>query len=123
LANQKVCKWWKKNKKKIFEKTLNFISLMRETLKDVNIAAGTALDVFDPMGRIKALKVGANVIMPSVTPKNYRKKYLLYENKPCVDEDAEKCFHCIINKIKSSGFKPTLGVRGDSEHFINKALK
>ena len=123
LGTQKNTLWWEKNKQQIFEKTLNFISLMRQTLKDVNIAAGTALDVFDPLGRIKALKAGANVIMPSVTPKMYRGKYLLYQNKPCIDEDADKCFHCIIQKVKLAGFVPALGQRGDSKHFISKVLK
>jgi len=34
-------------------------------MKDINIAAATALQAIDPMGREKALKVGANVIMPT----------------------------------------------------------
>lgn len=117
LVTENVKLEWEKNRSEIFNKTLNFIALMRIILKDVNIAAGTALDVFDPLGRMKALKAGANVVMPSVTPRMYRDKYLLYQNKPCIDEDAEKCKDCMYNKVSAAGFKPMLGVRGDSLHF------
>ena len=44
-------------------------------MKDINIAAATALQAIDPMGREKALKVGANVIMPNITPTLNRKNY------------------------------------------------
>ena len=80
LSNPVVCKWWEANKEKIFNMTLNFIALLRITMPNCNIAAATALDVFDKQGRVMALKAGANVIMPSVTPNKYRNDYLLYQN-------------------------------------------
>ena len=48
------------------------IAVLRLMMKDINIAAATALQAIDPMGREKALKVGANVIMPNITPGKYR---------------------------------------------------
>ena len=51
-----------------FQLSLKMIAVLRLMMKDINIAAATALQAIDPMGREKALKVGANVIMPNITP-------------------------------------------------------
>ncbi|NLB35337.1 MAG: [FeFe] hydrogenase H-cluster radical SAM maturase HydE, partial [Elusimicrobia bacterium] len=62
--------------------TLNMTALLRILMPDINIVASTALQVVDPYGREKALKAGANVIMPLITPAKYRCHYSLYEGKP-----------------------------------------
>lgn len=116
----KVQKWWRKNKEKNFNKFLNFLAILRILLPKVNIAAATACDVFHPLGRIKVLEIAGNVIMPSVTPKNYRDKYLLYQDKPCVDEDARKCLGCISLKIKRAGLEPVFGEQGNSPFYKEK---
>ncbi len=123
LSNKVVQKWWKANKEKIFNMTLNFIALLRITMPTCNIAAATALDVFDKQGRVMALKAGANVIMPSVTPNKYRNDYLLYQNKPCVDGHAHICAGCSVNKVRLAGLNPVLGVRGDAIHYIDRLKK
>jgi biotin synthase len=69
-------------------------------MKDINIAAATALQAIDPLGREKAVKVGANIIMPNITPGKYRNDYALYENKPCVDEEPEECKNCLDVRIQ-----------------------
>lgn len=120
LSTPDVCKWWKENKENIFNMTLNFISLLRITMPTCNIAAATALDVFDKQGRVMALKAGANVIMPSVTPNKYRNDYLLYQNKPCVDGHAHICAGCSVNKVKMTGLDPILGERGDAIHYSSR---
>lgn len=119
LSTSVVQKWWEANKEKIFNMTLNFISLLRITMPTCNIAAATALDVFHPHGRTMALKAGANVIMPSVTPNKYRSDYLLYQNKPCVDGHAHICAGCVVKKVESAGLNPVLDVRGDAVHYTN----
>lgn len=121
LATPKNQKWWKKNKESIFNMTLNFIAILRILMPTCNIAAATALDVFQPNGRVLALQAGANVIMPSVTPPKYRGDYLLYQNKPCIDENAEKCQYCIIKKVQTAGLKPILGQPGTALHFISSS--
>ncbi len=70
-----------------FQLTLKMIAVLRILMKDINIAATTALQAIDKMGREKAIKIGANVIMPNITPGKYRDDYLLYQNKPCTDEN------------------------------------
>lgn len=47
---------------------LHMVSCLRLLMPDINIAATTALQAIDPEGREKALEIGANVIMPNITP-------------------------------------------------------
>ncbi len=109
--------------KKRFGTTLNMIALLRILMKDINIAAATALQAIDPMGREKALKIGANVIMPNITPTANRKNYQLYENKPCTDEGAEDCGNCLSMRIELADREIGLGEWGDSKHYFNRKNK
>lgn len=118
--NKKIKSWWEKNKQDNFNLFLNFISLLRILMPTANIAAATACDVFDPLGRIKVLQIAGNIIMPSVTPIDYREQYLLYQNKPCVDEDSNKCFECISKKIITAGLRPVYGELGTSPFYQSK---
>ena len=106
-----------KTKQERFDLALNMIAVLRLMMPDINIAAATALQAIDPAGREKALAVGANIIMPNLTPCNYRKEYLLYENKPCLDEDAELCRNCLEARIELAGCEIGYGEWGDSKHF------
>ena len=78
-----------------FDLSLKMISVLRILMKDINIAAATALQTIDPLGREKAVKVGANIIMPNITPGLYRNDYTLYDNKPCIDEEPAQCVGCL----------------------------
>lgn len=97
--------------------SLKMVALLRIMMKDINIAATTAMQTIDPQGREKALLVGANVIMPNLTPVKYRQDYLLYENKPCIDEEAEECKSCLEARIFMAGDEIGYGEWGDSRHF------
>jgi biotin synthase len=100
--------------------SLKMVALLRIIMKDINIAATTAMQTIDPQGREKALLVGANVIMPNLTPVKYRQNYLLYENKPCLDEEAEECKSCLEARIALAGDEIGYGEWGDSQHFKNR---
>ncbi|MDD5489318.1 MAG: [FeFe] hydrogenase H-cluster radical SAM maturase HydE [Candidatus Moranbacteria bacterium] len=121
LSNDsEVQRWWHKNKSRNFNLSLNFLAVLRILQPNANIAAATACDVLSPLGRMKVLQIAGNVIMPSVTPQNYRNKYLLYENKPCIDENAEKCFYCLNQKIVRAGLRPIFGEQGNSPFFYQR---
>lgn len=106
-----------------FDLTLRMIAVLRIVMKDINIAAATALQAIEYTGREKGLKAGANVIMPNLTPTKYRENYLLYENKPCTDEDASQCRGCLEGRIKSVGDEIGYDVWGDSRHFFKRTGK
>lgn len=103
-----------------FDLSLKMVACLRIMMKDINIAATTAMQTIDPQGREKALMVGANVIMPNLTPVRYREGYLLYENKPCLDEDASECKSCLEARIKIAGGEIGYGEWGDSRHYLKK---
>lgn len=106
--------------KERFYLTLKMIAVLRLMMKNVNIAATTALQTIDKMGREKALKIGANVIMPNITPGIYRDHYELYQNKPCTDENADDCTQCLEARVKMSGQEVAWGEWGDSKHYLER---
>ena len=103
-----------------FELALKMIAVLRQLMPDINIAATTAMQALDPLGREKAVKAGANIVMPNLTPVKYRKSYQLYDGKPCLDEDAAKCTGCLSARIRSAGAEVGLGEWGDSTHFAKR---
>ncbi len=107
-------------KAKRVELGLKMIAITRIFLKDVNIAATTALQGLDPLGREKGLKAGANILMPITTKDEHRAKYQLYNDKPCIDDNADKCKNCLEGRIKSVGDEIMYGEWGDSPHFEKK---
>lgn len=83
--------------------TLKAVALARMLLRNAHLPATTAIGSIVPMGREKALQSGANVVMPNVTPQEYREMYLLYPNKICLTDDPADCRNCITNKIHNIG--------------------
>ena len=103
-----------------FELALKMIAILRLLMPDINIAAATALQAIDPFGREKAVKVGANIIMPNITPGKYRNDYALYENKPCVDEEPEACLNCMDVRIQLAEGEIAYHEWGDSKHYYKR---
>jgi len=94
------------------EDTLLMLALTRLMLPKVLLPSTTALGTLDNKGREKALKVGANVVMPNLSPTNVREKYELYQDKICTGDEAAHCRQCIEGRINSVGFQVDMG-RGD----------
>lgn len=103
--------------KERFDLTLKMIAIIRIMMKDINIVAATALQAIDPVGREKAIKIGANIIMPNITPGRYRDSYKLYDNKPCTDESAEDCQSCLEARVSLADSEIVYGEWGDSQHY------
>lgn len=99
---------------------LVMISLVRLMLKDVNIAATTALQVLDSTGREQGIGAGANIVMPNLTPVVYRESYCLYDNKPCLDTDAAECKSCLEFRIRKINREIGYNEWGDSPHFSKR---
>ena len=88
---------------------LKMIALLRLLMPDINIAAATALEVLDPIGREKGILSGANVIMPNITPKEQMVKYNLYDRKTLNASD--------VQDLVAHGISIGYGRWGDSRHF------
>ncbi len=100
-----------------FDLTLRMIAILRIMMKDINIVAATALQAIDPVGREKAIKIGANIIMPNITPAKYRDSYKLYDNKPCTDDSTEDCLGCLEARVALADAEVIYGEWGDSKHY------
>lgn len=103
-----------------YKLALRMISVLRIVMPNINIASATALQAIEPKGRIEGLYAGANIIMPNLTPGSYKKHYLLYDNKPCIDDTAYKCNACISGQVSNFGEQVAYGEYGDSLHFISR---
>lgn len=100
-----------------FELALKMIAVARILLKDINLAATTALQALNPTGRELGLLAGANIIMPNITEVQYRPFYQLYEDKPCINEGYGECNSCLQRRIEFLGETIGYGDWGDSRHF------
>lgn len=100
--------------------SLRMIAVLRILMPTINIASTTALQTIVPFGRELGLKAGANVLMPNLTPAKYKSQYLLYENKPCLEEEADECIDCLANKLRMTGEEIAFEDYGDSKHFTKK---
>lgn len=102
---------------------LRMIAVARLLLKDVNIAATTALQALHDTGREQGLLAGANVIMPNVTETTFRPAYQLYANKPCTDENSEQSREGLYKRVRSIGESIGFNEWGDSKHYFKRTGK
>ncbi|MGL4383158.1 MAG: radical SAM protein, partial [Bacilli bacterium] len=109
--------------KERFNLGLKMIAITRIYLKDVNIAATTALQALDPLGREKGLQAGANILMPIITEDQHRAKYQLYDDKPCIDDSADHCKVCLSGRVASIGDEIGFNEQGNSPHFYKRIVK
>lgn len=105
---------------KRFELSMKMVALLRIMMPTINIAATTAMQTLDVYGREFALKIGANVIMPNITPLRYREGYQLYQNKPNLDEETDTSLKNLKRSIEQIGCVLAMGEWGDSKHFADR---
>ncbi len=90
--------------------TYKMIALARLACPDANIPSTTALATLNRSeGRELGLQRGANVIMPNITPVEYRAYYEIYPGKACMSETAEECHRCVTSRILGLGRSPGRG--------------
>ena len=80
------------------------VALTRLVCPEANIPSTTALATINKIdGREIGLLRGANIVMPNLTPPEYREKYQIYPDKACVNETAEMCRGCLQGRIEAIG--------------------
>ncbi len=82
---------------------LRMVALTRIVTKNTHIPATTAMGSIDPQGRQKALRCGANVLMPNISPVEHRVDYSLYPGKICINDQPEQCAGCVDAMLKGLG--------------------
>lgn len=97
--------------------SLKMVSLLRILMPDINIAATTALQAIEKGGREQAIRVGANVLMPNITPKQYRDDYFLYENKPLSANSGEDELFSLEQRLQATGHEIGYFLQGNSLHY------
>ena len=97
--------------------TYKVIALARLVCPRANIPSTTALATLNTaQGRELGLVRGANVVMPNLTPLQYRIHYEIYPNKACIRETGEACHGCLRARIVNIGREIGSG-RGDSPNY------
>ncbi|MGB4258416.1 MAG: [FeFe] hydrogenase H-cluster radical SAM maturase HydE [Phycisphaerae bacterium] len=80
------------------------VALTRLMCPQANIPGTTAIATLNQeSGRELALCRGANVVMPNLTPVQYRAMYEIYPAKACITETAQHCRGCLKSRIRSLG--------------------
>jgi len=102
------------------ELSLKMIALLRLMMKDINIAASTAMQTLDKYGRIKAIASGANVFMPNLTPEEQACNYRIYSGKPVYSDMAETALVDFEENIEDLGFSINYNDWGDSKHYYKR---
>ena len=97
------------------ELTCYLLSVVRLIKPNILLPSTTALGTIEENGREKGILSGGNVVMPNLSPLSVRKKYMLYDNKICTDEEAAENLIKLKEKIRAIGFEVVTD-RGD---FIN----
>ncbi len=103
--------------KERFELTLKMIALLRIMMKDINMVASTAQQTIDPEGREKSVEIGANIIMPNITPGKYRDDYSLYANKPGSDNIYDDSVSNLEARLALIDTEIVYGKWGDTKHY------
>jgi biotin synthase len=102
--------------------TYKVIALARIICPRANIPATTALATLNrAKGRENGLLRGANVVMPNITPMEYRKSYEIYPEKACLSESASDCDRCMQFRIRKIGRLCGNG-RGDSANWTQRLV-
>lgn len=86
-----------------FELALRALAVTRLLMPDINIPATTAMETLLKDGRKIALKSGANVVMPNVTPATAKGNYSIYPNKQGVDALDTVSLNKLKEEIASIG--------------------
>ena len=93
------------------------IALTRLARPDANIPATTALATINRRnGRELGWQRGANVFMPNLTPRKYRRLYEIYPGKVQLCGIGDSCNHSLTTRIRLVGRQIGVGPGGRHNH-------
>lgn len=92
--------------------TLKLLSIFRLMHPSALIPSTTALASLSADGRERGILVGANVVMPNLSPSSVRKKYSLYNNKAAFGSEAAEGLKELEKQLEKIGYTISY-LRGD----------
>lgn len=95
--------------------TLFLIGVLRLMLPSSMLPSTTALGTIDTNGRENGILAGANVVMPNLSPKQVRGKYLLYDNKISTGEEGAESIDLLQKRMNKIGYELLID-RGDHQN-------
>lgn len=101
------------------EMTLRLLSILRLMNPSALLPATTALGTASADGRSRGILAGANVIMPNVSPKEAREKYMLYNNKLNTGAESAEGLRLLEDSMSAIGYR-IVSSRGDCSGFVGK---
>lgn len=103
------------------ELTCRLYSIFRLMFPNALIPSTTALNSITPKGRIMGIKAGANVVMPNLSPTEYRDNYALYDGKSHINAEAAEGIAQLEVQLASIGYHINWS-RGDFKPTIKRKL-
>lgn len=94
------------------ELTLFLLSIIRLIKPNILLPATTALGTAKYGGREQGILYSANVVMPNLSPLSVRKKYELYNDKICTDEESAQSLDKLKKSMNAIGYNVVVD-RGD----------
>ena len=94
------------------EATLRLLAMIRIIHPRVLLPATTALGTLHPKGREQAIRAGANVVMPNLSPQDTRALYSIYNNKLSTGSEAAESIADIRARLQAIGMELPVD-RGD----------
>lgn len=86
------------------ELTLRMVALCRLICPKANIPATTAVASLGGDGRRRAIEAGANVVMPNLSPPDYRNLYQLYDHKASTGSEAAEGLAILKDELADYGY-------------------
>ena len=100
-------------RKQPLEHVIRSLALLRLTLPEAHLPATTAAGSLVADGREQMLAAGANVLMPNLTPTEWKRHYLLYPNKVCLREHGMADVADLPRQLRPLDLEPSFA-RGDA---------
>lgn len=94
------------------ELTCFLLSVIRLICPHILLPSTTALGTIDPNGREKGILSGANVVMPNLSPEEFRSKYELYNNKISTGAESAQQKNGLAGRMEKIGYR-IVTARGD----------
>ena len=94
------------------ELTLFLLAIVRIMNPSVLLPATTALGTIEDNGRELGVLAGCNVVMPNLSPISQRKKYMLYDNKISLGDEAAEARASLEKRMRAIGYE-VVTARGD----------